>query len=111
LNKKITKSQKSGGRRRITVTHKNENMQQEDNEYSSDDDENNDEDDNYKSNSNRKYKDIIEGRFDIAKVVYIDRKDDGYTIFGKDSEFSTKTITKLKGDGYKEALKEIKNID
>ena len=26
---------------------------------------------NTKINSNRKYKDIIEGRFDIAKVVYI----------------------------------------
>jgi predicted acylesterase/phospholipase RssA len=106
LNKKITKSQKSGKGRRI-LTQKKENTQQEELAYS-----NNDEDvSDYQSNSNRKYKDIIEGRFDIAKVIYIDRKDDGYTIFGKAAEFSTKTITKLKEDGYKEALKEIENID
>jgi NTE family protein len=102
LNKKIPKSQRSGGRR--IVTHKKKNMQQEEWEYSSDDEY------DYQSNSNKKYKDIIEGRFDIAKVVYIDRKDDGYTIFGKAAEFPTKTITKLKEDGYKEALKEIENI-
>jgi hypothetical protein len=42
----------------------------------------------------------------------MDRKDDdGYTIFGKTAEFSTKTLTKLKEDGYKEALKEIENIN
>jgi NTE family protein len=57
--------------------------------------------------SNRKYKDLFEGRFDLAKVIYIDRKDDGNTVFGKAAEFSTKTINKLKDDGYKEALKEI----
>jgi hypothetical protein len=67
--------------------------------------------DEYQSiKSNRKYKDIIEGRFDISKVVYIDRKDDGNTIFEKAVEFSTKTITKLKEDGCKEALNEIKSI-
>ena len=67
--------------------------------------------DEYQSiKSNRKYKDIIEGRFDIAKVVYIDRKDNGNTIFGKAAEFSTKTITKLKEGGCKETLNEIKSI-
>jgi len=43
------------------------------------------------------------GRFDIAKVVYVDRKDDGNTIFGKAAEFSVKTINNLKEDGYMEA--------
>ena len=60
--------------------------------------------------SNRRYKEIIEGRFDVAKVVYIDRRDDGNTIFGKAAEFSTKTITKLKEDGYREALTKIKSV-
>ena len=71
--------------------------------------------DNYDNNntkftSKRKYKDIIEGRFDIANVIYIDRKDDGNTIFGKAAEFSTKTINKLREDGRLEALNELKNI-
>ena len=101
LNKKIAKSQKRGGRR-ITIHKKENNLHEYD--YAN----NYDDDDNYQSNSNRKYKDIIEGRFDIAKVVYIDRKDDGNTIFGKAAEFSTKTITQLKEDGYQEALKGIK---
>jgi hypothetical protein len=57
---------------------------------------------NRKLASNRKYKDIVEGRFDIADVVYIDRKDDGYTIFGKAAEFSTRTINKLREDGFRE---------
>ena len=49
----------------------------------------------------RKYRDLIEGRFDIAKIIYIDRKDDGNTIFGKAAEFSSKTINELKEDGHK----------
>jgi NTE family protein len=102
LNKKIPEGQKNIGRR--IATHKKENKQKEEYEYS------NNNNDDFQSNPIKKYKDIIEGRFDIAKVVYIDRKDDGNTIFGKAAEFSTKTITKLKEDGYKEALKEIENI-
>jgi NTE family protein len=56
----------------------------------------------------RKYRDLVEGRFDIANVVYINRKDDGYTIFGKASEFSTKTIETLRQQG-REAAKEVIN--
>jgi len=103
LNKKTTKSQtRAAGltrhKKKKNGEHNGMNFDYEDNyEYQS-------------IKSNRKYKDIIEGRFDIAKVVYIDRKDDGNTIFGKAAEFSTKTITKLKEDGCKEALDEIKSI-
>ncbi len=74
---------------------------------------NKDDDDNYDNNnfpSSRTYKDIIEGRFDIVNVIYIDRKDDGYTIFGKAVEFSTKTIKKLKKDGFDKASNELKKI-
>ena len=53
----------------------------------------------------RTYRDLIEGRFDIAKVVYVDRKDDWRTIFGKElAEFSESTIKDLFKNGYKEAL-------
>ena len=52
----------------------------------------------------RTYRDLIEGRFNIAKVVYVDRKDDGGTIFGKAAEFSESTIKDLFKNGYKEAL-------
>jgi hypothetical protein len=56
----------------------------------------------------RKYRDLVEGRFDIANVVYINRKDDGHTIFGKASEFSTKTIETLRQQG-REAAREVVN--
>ena len=52
----------------------------------------------------KELRDLIEGRFDIAKVVYVDRKDDGSTIFGKAAEFSESTIKDLFKNGYKEAL-------
>jgi hypothetical protein len=94
LDTKIPKSTKHGA-----ITKKNMN-QSEDN-YDNN---------NTKFTSERKYKDIIEGRFDIANVIYIDRKDDGNTIFGKAAEFSTKTINKLREDGRLEALNELKNI-
>ena len=56
----------------------------------------------------RKYRDLVEGRFDIANVVYINRKDDGQTIFGKASDFSTRTIETLRQQG-REAAKEVVN--
>ena len=90
MDTKIAKSTKRG------VLFKNNIKQSNDNSSN-----------NNKFTSNRKYKDIIEGRFDIANVIYIDRKDDGNTIFGKAAEFSTKTINKLREDGYREASKEI----
>ena len=51
----------------------------------------------------RIYRDILDGRADITKVVYIDRRDDGNTIFGKAFEFSSKTINELKTAGYNDA--------
>jgi NTE family protein len=48
----------------------------------------------------RIYRDILDGRADIIKVVYIDRRDDGNTIFGKAFEFSSKTVGDLKTAGY-----------
>jgi hypothetical protein len=31
---------------------------------------------------------MIEGRFDLTNVIYVNRLDDGQTIFGKAAEFS-----------------------
>jgi NTE family protein len=94
LDTKIPKSTKHG-----TISKKSMNQ----NEHSYDNDK-------AKLTFDRKYKDIIEGRFDIANVIYIDRKDDGNTIFGKAAEFSTKTINKLREDGRMEALNELNRI-
>ncbi|MFL6481722.1 MAG: patatin-like phospholipase family protein [Nitrososphaera sp.] len=56
-----------------------------------------------RSGEKRTYRDILDGRADITKVVYIDRRDDGNTIFGKAFEFSSKTIKELEASGYKDA--------
>jgi NTE family protein len=94
LDIKIPKSTKHGAITKKNMNHSEDNYDNH----------------NTKFTSERKYKDIIEGRFDIANVIYIDRKDDGNTIFGKAAEFSTKTINKLREDGRLEALNELKNI-
>ncbi|MDQ3837596.1 MAG: hypothetical protein M3270_11800, partial [Thermoproteota archaeon] len=56
-----------------------------------------------RSGEKRTYRDILDGRANITKVVYIDRRDDGNTIFGKAFEFSSKTIKELEAAGYKDA--------
>jgi len=48
----------------------------------------------------RRYRDLIEGRFDIAKILYINRKADKNTIFGKAADFSRETMIKTKTTGY-----------
>ena len=53
--------------------------------------------------SSRTYRDLIEGRFDVTKVIYINRRDDGQTIFGKAAEFSRETMENLKAQGYTDA--------
>jgi NTE family protein len=51
----------------------------------------------------KKYKDIIEGRFDITKVWRIDRSEDSGDTFGKTTNFSSTSIIKLIEDGQKDA--------
>jgi hypothetical protein len=51
----------------------------------------------------RKYGDLLAGRFPIIKVGYIERVDDGNTIFGKAFEFSFRTVNDLKDSGYRDA--------
>ncbi len=51
----------------------------------------------------RTYRDLVKGRFGITKVVYVERSDDGNTIFGKATDFSSKTVNQLMEAGYEEA--------
>jgi predicted acylesterase/phospholipase RssA len=53
--------------------------------------------------SSRTYRDLIEGRFDVTNVVYVNRLDDGQTIFGKAAEFSRETMEDLRDQGYTDA--------
>ena len=56
----------------------------------------------------RTFRDLVEGRFDVTRVVYIDRKDDPDTIFGKATDFSRETMVNLEKEGYSDAQKAIK---
>ena len=60
-----------------------------------------------RTSEKRTFKDLIEGRFDVTKVVYIDRKDDQDTIFGKAADFSRETIVNLENEGYNDTQKAI----
>jgi NTE family protein len=51
----------------------------------------------------RRYEDLVTGRFDIHRVVRIERKDDNDTISNKSFDFSSETIQQLIEKGYKEA--------
>ena len=57
----------------------------------------------------RTFRDLVEGRFDVTRVVYIDRKDDTDTIFGKAADFSRETMISLEKEGYSDAQKAIKD--
>jgi hypothetical protein len=52
----------------------------------------------------RQYKEIVEGRFDIAEIVRLERKNTEHTISDKTFDFSEGTIRELLNDGYKDAV-------
>jgi NTE family protein len=56
----------------------------------------------------RNYKEIVEGYFDIAEVVRIERKNDENTISDKTFDFSYGTIEKLQ-NGYEDTMSTINN--
>jgi hypothetical protein len=58
----------------------------------------------------RKYKDLLEGRFVVEKVVRVERKNDSDTVSSKTYDFSSKTIRHLKERGYRETLEEYDRI-
>ncbi|HEY7082233.1 MAG TPA: patatin-like phospholipase family protein [Nitrososphaeraceae archaeon] len=57
----------------------------------------------------RNYKDIVEGSFDIAEVVRIERKNDQNTISDKTFDFSSGTIENLLQSGYDDTMDTINN--
>lgn len=56
----------------------------------------------------RTFRDLVEGRFDVTRVVCIDRKDDQDTILGKAADFSRETMVSLEKEGYNDAQTAIK---
>ena len=52
----------------------------------------------------RKYKEIVEGTFDIGEIVRIERKNDENTISDKTFDFSYGTIEKLLQNGYEDTM-------
>jgi NTE family protein len=56
----------------------------------------------------RKYRDMVEGRFDIAEIIRIERKNDEHTISDKTFDFSSGTIRHLLNNGYKDTMDYIK---
>jgi NTE family protein len=51
----------------------------------------------------RRYKEIIEGRFDIHEIVRLEKKNNENTISDKTFDFSSGTITQLLKDGFEDA--------
>jgi NTE family protein len=52
----------------------------------------------------RQYKEIVEGRFDIAEIFRIERKNNQDTISDKTFDFSAGTIRQLLGEGYNDTI-------
>jgi NTE family protein len=52
----------------------------------------------------RRYKEIVEGRFDIAEIIRVERNNDENTISDKTFDFSIGTITQLLKDGYEDTM-------
>ena len=52
----------------------------------------------------RQYKEIIEGRFDIAEIVRIERINDENTISDKTFDFSIGTVMQLLKSGYDDTM-------
>jgi 3-methyladenine DNA glycosylase Mpg len=51
-----------------------------------------------------KYKDLLNGRFKLTKVLRIERKNDSYDISNKVADFTRETITQLVEKGELDAL-------
>jgi NTE family protein len=58
----------------------------------------------------RQYKEIVEGRFDIAEIIRIERKNNQDTISDKTFDFSEGTVRQLLSEGYKDSMEFINNF-
>jgi hypothetical protein len=62
-----------------------------------------------RSGINRRYRDLLRGRFEINDVRRIERKEEGNNdIFGKAFDFSYRSIRDLRDEGYQHALAQLK---
>jgi NTE family protein len=52
----------------------------------------------------RQYKEIVEGVFDIAEIIRIERKNNQDTISDKTFDFSEGTVRQLLDEGYKDSI-------
>ncbi|MFZ0203260.1 MAG: hypothetical protein WAL46_06160, partial [Nitrososphaeraceae archaeon] len=58
----------------------------------------------------RQYKEIVEGVFDIAEIIRIERKNNQDTISDKTFDFSEGTVRQLLGEGYKDSMDFVNNF-
>jgi NTE family protein len=58
----------------------------------------------------RQYKEIVEGVFDIAEIIRIERKNNQDTISDKTFDFSEGTVRQLLDEGYKNSIDFINNF-
>lgn len=65
----------------------------------------------HRSGKPRKYRDLVDKRFDISKVIRIERSDDRDDIANKWCDFSLDTITTLFNQGIKDAKKTLRLQD
>ena len=61
----------------------------------------------FRKGENRKYIDLLKGRFTINKITRIDRQEDEYATSNKWADFSYKTINQLISDGYTQAIPQL----
>jgi hypothetical protein len=62
----------------------------------------------FRTEEQRKYIDLLKGRFHASNVKSIERKDDPDTISNKWADFSFRTIREMISDGYEEAVAQIR---
>ncbi|MGA7692670.1 MAG: hypothetical protein WCA61_10215, partial [Nitrososphaeraceae archaeon] len=58
----------------------------------------------------RQYKEIVEGVFDIAEIIRIERRNNQDTISDKTFDFSEGTVRQLLGEGYKDSMDFVNNF-
>jgi NTE family protein len=55
----------------------------------------------------RRYKEIVEGRFDISEIIRIEKQTNQDTISDKTFDFSSGTVQQLINEGYRDVVKYI----
>ena len=58
----------------------------------------------------RRYKEIVEGRFDISEIIRIEKQTNKDTIADKTFDFSSGTIKQLLNEGYYDTMRYIEEI-